>query len=76
LEWIWKSPKSQVRQCADITVMRTQNSECVAMCQNGGICHSGGCYCPQGYTGEYCEIKKGNGMDKTVINLIRVPKHV
>jgi len=59
LEWIWKSPKSQIRQCADISVMRTQNSECMAMCQNGGICHSGGCYCPQGYMGDFCEIRKG-----------------
>ncbi len=33
------------------------NDACATVtCQNGGICESGDCYCPDGYTGEYCEM--------------------
>ena len=31
---------------------------CVPACQNNGICNEGRCYCPQGYRGITCEIRK------------------
>lgn len=33
------------------------------ICQNGGACVDGACACPQGFTGDYCEIPIGNTSD-------------
>jgi hypothetical protein len=37
-----------------ITACRDQACETVS-CQNAGECNDGYCYCPNGYTGEYCQ---------------------
>jgi hypothetical protein len=34
-------------------------------CQNGGVCKEGTCNCPDGFSGEFCEIKDGNGEEVT-----------
>lgn len=60
LEWIWKTPDFQMRQCADISVLSEQTQECRNICENGGVCHKGTCVCKEGYIGDYCETRTCN----------------
>jgi len=59
LEWIWRGPNFEVRQCSDITVMSGDDATCLGTCLNGGMCKRCVCVCPPGYTGDNCQYAPG-----------------
>ena len=40
---------------AAIALLKEQRESCGGVCQHGGQCRNGGCYCREGWEGEFCE---------------------
>jgi len=71
LEWVWKTPKGNVRQCSDLIITSGAEAKCLGMCQNGGVCSKSHCVCPKGYSGDYCQYQSsvGGGFKKFLIGV-------
>ena len=61
LQWKWKTNYGNIYSCSDIIIDGKQLDACRAQCLNGGSCFNGICLCPNGFSGEFCEVEGEGG---------------
>lgn len=72
LQWKWTTSYGDIYSCSDIIINGGNMTACMAKCQNGGACFNGQCMCLEGFSGEFCEKTKGEGVNWLLILLILI----
>ena len=72
LQWKWTTSYGDIYSCSDIIINGGNMTVCMAKCQNGGACFNGKCMCLEGFSGEFCEETKGEGINWLLILLILI----
>jgi len=60
LQFKWETEYGDVYSCSDIMINGDVIGQCLGKCLNGGNCFNGKCLCPEGFSGDFCENKKGS----------------
>ena len=72
LQWKWTTSYGDIYSCSDIIINGGNMTACMAKCQTGGACFNGQCMCLDGFSGEFCEKTKGEGVNWLLILLILI----
>ena len=72
LQWKWSTSYGDIYSCSDIIINGGNVTQCMAKCQNGGVCFNGKCMCLEGFSGEFCQKTEGKGVNRLLILLIIV----